>query len=311
MSTAREDRARLGSSCTVVGRVLVPLESSPPRSPLSVRIVSDTACDLPPEIAERLGVSLVPLHVRFGDREFVDREELSTKEFWRLCSGGDALPETSAPAPGAFQAVFEAAAQDGASGVVCVTLSSRLSATFEAASRAAKEVKGFAVEVVDSRSVTLGEGLVVMAAAAAARGGADVAEVRSVAEATMRRVSVYGAIDTLDNLKRGGRIGGAAAALGTLLSIKPVIAVRDGVVEQESRQRTRAKSLRYMADKLRAAGPLEWLAIMGAEAADFDEFVSLISDVVPQRPRILGDIGPVVGTHAGPGAIGVAWVTAD
>ena len=279
---------------------------------MTVQIISDTASDLPPEIAERLGISLVPLHVRFGEKEYIDREELSTKEFWRLCATGDALPETSAPAPGAFHTAFESAAASGASGALCITLSSRLSATFEAASRAAKEAPpGFPVEVVDSRSVALGEGLVVVASAEAVAGGADVREARLAAESTKRRLSVYGAIDTLDNLKRGGRIGGAAAAFGTLLSIKPVIELRDGVVEQESRQRTRAKSLRYLADKVRAAGPLERLAIMGAEAADFDQFVELIADVSPEKPRILGDIGPTVGTHAGPGAIGVAWVLAS
>ena len=142
-------------------------------------------------------------------------------------------------------------ASDGADGVVCVTLSSKLSATNEAAAQAARGLSDdFPVEVVDSFSVTMGEGLVVLAAAEAAgrrhdrRGGR-----RSHVGGS--RLSVFGAIDTLENLRKGGRIGGAAATLGALLSIKPVIEVRDGVVEQESRQRTRAKSLQYLADKAR------------------------------------------------------------
>ncbi|MDA8302290.1 MAG: DegV family protein [Actinomycetota bacterium] len=279
---------------------------------MTVRIICDTACDLPEELAQSYGISLVPLHVRFGSKEFVDREELSTKEFWRLCSSGGALPETAAPAPGAFHTAFESAAASGASAALCVTISSRLSATFDSASRAAKEMRPrFLVEVFDSRSATMGEGLVAVAAAEAAREGKDLAGVLSAAESTRRRLAVFGAIDTLENLRRGGRIGGAAAALGALLSIKPVIEVRDGVVEGESKQRTRAKSLRYLAGKLRAAGPVERLAIMGAEAADFDEFVTLIADIVSLEPKILADIGPVIGTHAGPGAIGVAWVAAS
>ena len=121
------------------------------------------------------------------------------------------------------------------------------------------------------------------------------------------RLSVFGAIDTLENLRKGGRIGGAAALLGALLSIKPVIEVRDGAVEQESKQRTRAKSLRYLAEKVRAAGPLERLALMNADAADFAGFVDLLEDVPSEHPRVVGDIGPVIATHAGRGAIGVAW----
>jgi DegV family protein with EDD domain len=124
-----------------------------------------------------------------------------------------------------------------------------------------------------------------------------------------RRLGVFGAIDTLENLRKGGRIGGAAAALGTLLSVKPVVEVRDGAVEQESRQRTRLKSLRYLADKVRAAGALERLAVISADAPDLEQFLEMLTDVQPTYPRIVADMGPVVGTHAGPGAIEVAWVT--
>jgi DegV family protein with EDD domain len=133
-------------------------------------------------------------------------------------------------------------------------------------------------------------------------------DVVAAAISARERVSVYGAIDTLENLRKGGRIGGAAAALGSLLSIKPVVEVRDGVVEQESRQRTRAKSLQYLADKARAAGPLERLAIMSAAASDFSTFLDLVADIQSRHERLIADIGPVIGTHAGPGAIGLAWI---
>jgi DegV family protein with EDD domain len=277
---------------------------------MTVRIVCDTASDLPLELAADLGIFLVPLHVRFGAEELLDREQLSAKEFWARCSAVDTLPETAAPSPGAFNAAFESAAATGASGIVCVTLSSRLSATNEAAAQAARAFGGdIPVQVVDSLSVTLGEGMIALAAAEAAAGGADLAGVVSSAESTRARVSVFGAIDTLDNLRKGGRIGGAAAALGALLSIKPVIEVRDGQVEQESRQRTRGKSLTYLADKVRAAGPLERLALLSADAPDFDYFVELLANVPSVHQRLVGEIGPAIGTHAGPGAIGVAWVT--
>lgn len=276
---------------------------------MTVRVVSDTASDLPSALADELGVALVPLLIRFGTTELVDREQLSTKEFWARCATAAELPETAAPSPGAFTAAFASAAAQGASGVVCVTLSSKLSATHEAAAQAAREFTAVPVRVIDSLSVTMGEGMVALAAAEAAAAGADIDGAVSAAESAKARLSVFGAIDTLENLRKGGRIGGAAAALGTLLSIKPVIEVRNGVVEQESRQRTRARSLRYLADKVRSAGPLERLAVLGADAPDLDQFLEMLAGVASDRPRVTGDIGPVIGTHAGPGAIGVVWVT--
>lgn len=277
---------------------------------MTVRVVCDTASDLPSKLAEDAGIVLVPLHVRFGAEEFLDREELSPKEFWARCAVAPELPETSAPSPLAFTKAFETALAGGADSIVCVTLSSRLSATHTAASQAARDLPGgTVVSVVDSLSATLGEGLVALAAAEAAHGGAGHEQVVQAAGSARARLSVFGAIDTLDNLRRGGRIGNAAAALGALLSIKPVVEVRDGAVEQESKQRTRAKSLRYLADKVRGAGPLERLAVLSADAPDFQNFIDLLGDLTVSRPRIFGDIGPVIGTHAGRGAIGVAWVT--
>jgi DegV family protein with EDD domain len=164
--------------------------------------------------------------------------------------------------------------------------------------------------VVDSLSVTLGEGLIVVAAARAAAAGGSLDEVVAAAQDAADRMKVYGAIDTLENLKKGGRIGGAVALVGSLLSIKPVIAVRSGVVEQESRQRTRGRSLEYLAGKVIGAGPLERLAVFGADAPDLDRFLGLLRAVSPAEPLVVGDVGPVIGSHAGPGAIGVAWLPA-
>ena len=275
----------------------------------SIRVVTDSACDLSDSLLAELGVGMVPLRVRFGDEELVDREELTTKEFWARNALGGALPETSAPSPGAFCRAFEQMAEEGATGVVCVVLSSRLSATIEAARQAASETGGLLpVRVVDSRSVTMGEGLVVVEAAERAMAGADLEGVLGAAERAASELKVLGAIDTLENMRRGGRIGGAAAMLGSMLAIKPVIEVRNGVVEEESKQRTRAKSLRYLAAKVLEAGPLRRLAVFGADAPDVDLLLDLLAGVVPLHPRLVGDIGPVIGTHAGPGAVGVAWL---
>jgi DegV family protein with EDD domain len=260
-------------------------------------------------MAEALDIVVVPLHVRFGADELVDRHQLSVAEFWARCAASADLPETAAPSPGAFKSAFDDLLAEGADGVVCVTLSAKLSATNEAASQAARAMDDpAAVTVLDSFSVTMGQGLVAVAAAEAAADGASMGSVVDAAESTRERLTVCGVIDTLENLRRGGRIGGAAAALGTLLSIKPVIEVRGGVVEQESRQRTRAKSLRYLAQKVRSAAPLERLAVVNAQAPDFNEFLRMVDDVRSTKPVVVGEIGPVIGTHAGPGTIGVAWV---
>lgn len=276
---------------------------------MTIRVVTDSACDLPDELVDDLGIGLVPLHIRFGSDEVVDRFELSTKEFWARTATAPSLPETSAPSPGAFHQAFEQMAEQGATGVVCVNLSSRLSATIEAARQAAGELGGAVpVRVVDSLSVTMGEGLIAVEAATRAAEGGSLDEVVAAAEAAVGRVRLYGVVDTLDNLKRGGRIGGLSALVGSMLAIKPVIELRDGVVEQESKQRTRTRSLQYLAGKVRDAGALSRLAVFGADAPDLDGFLAMIDDVAAATPRLVGDIGPVIGTHCGPGAIGVAWL---
>ncbi|HET9078843.1 MAG TPA: DegV family protein [Acidimicrobiales bacterium] len=274
--------------------------------------MTDSACDLLDETLSELGIGLVPLRIRFGDDELVDRVELSTKDFWARCASSPVLPSTAAPSPGQFQEAFEAMGAAGADGVVCVNLSSKLSATIEAARQAARALEGrLPVRVVDSLSVSLGQGLVASEAAKAAAAGRSLDEVVAVAEKAVHEMKLYGAIDTLENLKKGGRIGGAQALLGSMLAIKPVIEVRDGVVEQESKQRTRSRSLRYLADKVKAAGPVSRLAVFSADAPDLDDFLALLSDVKPtQGDTLLGDVGPVIGAHAGPGAIGVAWLPA-
>jgi DegV family protein with EDD domain len=274
-----------------------------------IRVVTDTACDLPDDILAELGIGLVSLKIRFGAEEFVDRVDLSTKEFWSRCASFNGLPETSAPSPGQFKEAFESMAAAGADGVVCVNLSSKMSATIQAARQAATELEGsLPVRVVDSESVTLGQGLVTIEAARKAAAGAGIEEVAATAATAASAMKVFGAIDTLENLKRGGRIGGAQALLGSLLSIKPVIQVTGGEVQPESKQRTRSKSLRYLADKARDAGPVLCMAAFGADAPDMDEFVEMLRAARPGEQILVGDVGPVIGTHAGPGAVGVAWI---
>lgn len=273
-----------------------------------VRVVTDSACDLTPQLAEERGVSVVPLSIRFGEEELVDREELSTKEFWDRVTTGTEVPSTAAPSPGAFQRVFEAAADDGATGVSCITLSSKMSATYQAASTAAAAVAGrIRVSVFDSLSVTMGQGLMVLAAEELASSGAELDRIDAELVRLRDRTHVYGALGGLDFLKRGGRIGGAQHLMGSLLSIKPVIEVRDGVVEVESKQRTRARSIQYLAAKAADAGPLLRLAVIDGVAPDIEEVVGAVGRAQVAAELIVSELGPVVGSHAGPGTIGVCF----
>lgn len=278
-------------------------------SAASVGIVSDSSCDLPAQLLAHWGVELAPLSIRFGDEEFVDREELTTDEFWTRCAQSPVLPSTAAPSPGRFEQAYRTLAAQGKTDIVAITISGALSATHQSAELAAKSVAGdgIAVTVVDSRTVTLGLGTIVLAAAELAASGAPASDVIALASDLVARTRVFGALDTMENLKKGGRVGNAKALLATALNIKPIIAVENGVVEQYGKQRTRSKALRFLVDKVAAAkDQMSHLAVLHADCDDVDEFVAQL------RPHydgeiVVGQIGPVVGAHAGRGTIGVAF----
>ncbi|MBA2751284.1 MAG: DegV family protein [Actinobacteria bacterium] len=274
----------------------------------ALRIITDSACDLPPELAERHGIEIVPLTVRFGDEELVDRRDLTPRQFWDRLAHSDVLPETAAPSPGAFEAAYRKAAEDGCEGVVCVTISAGLSATYEAAQLAAQAMTdSIPVRVVDSRAVALAEGLMAVRAAEMAGEGAGIDDVVRELEDLVRRSRTFAALDTLENLKKGGRIGGAQAFVGSMLSIKPIIQVSEGKVEPESRQRTRAKALRYLAEKVRQHEPVDMLAVMHGDAPDLDEMLDLLSSTRSREEIVVGDVGAVIGTHTGPRVMGVIF----
>ena len=278
----------------------------------NVRIVSDSACDLSEEVATALNIDVVPLSIRFGNEEFVDRKDLSPKEFWRRVAGSSILPETAAPSPGAFEMVFRAAAERGNDAVVCIILSSKLSATIGAAQLAATAVADLiTVTVVDSLAITMGLGTMVRTAAELAKSGADTATIVAAVESLKPRTRVYGALDTLDNLKKGERIGGAQALIGSLLSIKPMLDLSSGATEELGKQRTRSKAIAALVDLVSKAkaqhGSIENLAIMHGDAPDIDAIVELFVPLFPRDQIVVGQMGAVIGTHAGPRIVGVTF----
>ncbi len=206
-----------------------------------VRVVTDSACDLPDVVVDQLHLAVVPLSIRFGDEEFVDRRDLTPSEFWARCKSAKELPETSAPSVGAFQEVFEQAKRDGCDGVIVLTLSSQLSATFQSATLAAQAVTDtIAVTVIDTLAVSMAQGLLAIEIGERASDGASLQDLATHAEALVSKLGVVAALDTLEHLIKGGRVGGAKALLGQVLSIKPLVELKNGVVAEAGRQRTRA-----------------------------------------------------------------------
>lgn len=273
---------------------------------MAVRIVTDSSCDLEPAECERLGVEVVPLSIRFGSEEFEDRSELSVEGFYDLMAERDELPETAAPAPGSFEAAFRRQADDGADAIVCINISSDLSATMSAAENGARACADLDVRVIDSRSITAGLGTQVTLAAEAAQTGASADEVVALVHDLRDRTRVFGSLDTLENLKKGGRVGNAQALVGSLLSIKPMLDISTGIVEEAGKHRTRKKALAALKAAVDESPGVEHLAIMHGMAPDVGVITDLLdADGYEYRT---GHIGPVIGTHAGPRVIGACWV---
>ena len=279
---------------------------------MTIRIVTDSACDLSDEELEHWGIGMVPLSIRFGDEEFTDRTQLSTDEFYRRLGASEVLPETAAPSPGAFVEMFNAMHADGATGVVCINLSEALSATIQSArTAAAADEVAIDVRVVNSAQLTGGLGSIVLAAADAAQKGASADEIVALAEDMSSRTHVYATLDTLENLKKGGRIGGAQAAFGAMLSIKPLLDLSTGEVVAAGRQRTRKRSLDWVRQQLLDAGDdITNLAILHSNATDMDDFMASVADIPSVAHARTNVIGAVIGTHGGPGIIGITYQSA-
>ena len=274
---------------------------------MTVRIITDSASDLPQQLVNEHRIGVVPLSVRFGDKEYIDRQDLTVVEFWNMCSNSPTLPETAAPSPGQFEAEFRKLASEGATGIVVVALSSELSATMQSADLAAKAVAGdIPVRIVDSRSASMGQGITAVACAKLAANGASLDEVAALGTKLATKSKLWGALDTLENLKKGGRIGGAKAMLASALSIKPIITVDEGKIAEGGKQRTRSKALAFLVDQVKNAGPIENLAVLHAQCDDVDDLVASLR-AVHEGDIVVGDVGAIIGAHTGKGTIGVTF----
>jgi DegV family protein with EDD domain len=275
-----------------------------------VFVVTDSSSDLEQEDIDPFKIEIVPLTIRFGREEFTDRQDLSVEDFYQRMANTEDLPQTACPSPGAFEQVFRNARDAGAEAVVCLTISSDLSTTFQSALTAAATVEGIVVHVIDSRTVSSGMGTLVIEAAKVAAERTDIDSVLRRVNDLIPRTHVLAALNTLENLKKGGRIGGATAMVGSLLSIKPVIDLSGGVVHEAGKARTRKRALEMLYERMCAAGLIEHVAVMQYGAPDIDQFLDLIAPRFPRATIRTGTLGAVVGVHGGAQMIGVSWIAA-
>jgi DegV family protein with EDD domain len=273
----------------------------------NVAIVTDSVADLPPQVAEELGITVVPLVVRFGTDLYRDGLDLSPDQFYERLKTSKALPATSVPPPMAYADAYDKLAEK-TNEIVVTSVTSKLSATYQVALQAVGLMKKKCrVEVLDSQWAIMAEGFITIAAAKTAQSGAKLDEVLDVARRTRNRVDMYAAFDTLEYLERGGRIGKAQAFLGSLLKVNPIIGLKDGEVYPLARERSRTKAIDRLYNFAASFGTVEALAV--EYAADLDEanrLVQRLHSKYPQVPIYLTRASPVIGTHTGPGLIVVS-----
>lgn len=278
-----------------------------------LRIVTDSACDVPHELAQSLHITVVPVYVNIGDRSYLDGVELTRQEFYDNLASYPVYPTTAAPSSGAFKAVYEKLSAEGASHILSLHIASNLSATYNAARLGADTAESVPVTIFDTRQITLGAGLLVLLAAEAAAAGSKASEIVSELQTRVPRTRVFGMIEDLMALRRSGRVSWAGFGLGTLLKLKPLMMIQDGEVTVVAKIRTRQNAMSQLISMVGEIGPFERMAVIHVnkpEAAD--ELRIRANHLFPKdEETITSDIAPAIGAHLGPGAVGFASIALD
>ena len=276
-----------------------------------VRIVTDSTCDLPNELLEQYHIGLVPLKVVFGNEVYRDSLDLTPKEFYQRLPLAEKTPTTSQPSPGEFACFYESLAREGYS-VISIHISGEISGTVRSAELGGKIVPDLDLDVVDSKTVSLGLGLIVLAAARAAMEGKTKGEILQLVNALVSKCHLYFVLDTLEYLHRGGRIGRAGALLGSLLNIKPILTFKDGVVTPVDKVRGRNRAIEQILALAREQSGNGKVMCGVLHGNDFSGVMKLHERVVNEfdcAEILISEISPVIGTYAGPGAVGLAFFT--
>ncbi|HEY6409568.1 MAG TPA: DegV family protein [Ktedonobacteraceae bacterium] len=278
-----------------------------------VRILTDSTCDIPLEQAEALGITIVPLTVIFGEDAYLDGIELDNASFYSKLQESKVSPRTSQPTPTAFEEAYTRLINEGADGILSVHVSSKLSGTFQSACNGRDalpdEMKKIPIEMVDSGIVSLGIGVPIMHAAEEARQGLTLAEIKARLLDRIARLRIMFVLDTLEYLKRGGRIGGARALLGNILSVKPILSFKNGEIVPLEQPRTRTKAYARIAQMISEMGEVEEMAVIKSDEEVGQQLVQSLKTVYEGEIPAY-KLGAVLGAQAGPGTAGVMVITA-
>ena len=276
-----------------------------------VKVVTDSTADIPEELVAQLGITVVPSYVMFGTESYRDGVELSRQQFYDKLVSTREIPTTAAPPPDMYLQVYRQLAEETEE-MVSIHLAARYSGLYNSAAVAAQEFSGARITVIDSEQVTMGYGWLVVAAAEAAQRGASHDEIVALVQAMKPQSRVLAALGTLEYLHRGGRVGWIQATVGTLLRIKPIIGVYMGEIGLVERARTQRRSLGRLLDLVQELGPLERAIVLHTNAPDLASgFADELQRVHPDWERSIEHAGVTIASHAGPGAVGVACVTAQ
>jgi DegV family protein with EDD domain len=274
---------------------------------MPVRIVTDSVADIPAGVVADLGISIIPVLLRFGEEIFRDGIDITTDQFYEKLVNSKVAPTTSVPSMDMFARTYARLAEE-TDEILVIMLSSKLSGLYNAALQSAGLLEGNCrIEVVDSGVAVMAEGFLVIKAAQAARAGANLDEILKIVRADMPRVEIRAAFDTLEYLKRGGRIGKAQALLGSMLKVNPIIAIKDGVVDPAGRARSRAKAIDHLYDFAAGYKHIEELAVENAACPnDSQLLVKRLGKIFPEERIYRSRTTPVIGAHTGPGLLMVA-----
>ena len=277
---------------------------------MSIRILVDSTCDVPPAVAEKLGIAVVPVYINIGSKSYLDEVDLFRADFYNDLPHYDAFPTTAAPAPGAFTAAYQQLVDEGATEIISLHIATKLSNTLNAAWLGAQDVPGAEITMWDTQQLALGSGLQAIVAAEAALAGCSAAEIMALLEEKRAKTRIFAMLDTLEFLRRSGRVSWSEFGLGTLLRIKPIVQVYDGTISVVEKVRTTKRALPRLVELVRSYGPTERIVIEyggGQEVAQRlqEEATDLFQE---DSETIMMELTPAIGAHAGPGVVGLGFI---
>jgi len=276
---------------------------------VSIRIVTDSTCDLPQELIQKHHISVIPMYINVGVQAYRDGIDLSRQEFYTRLPDFKPAPTTAAPSPENFRQIYEQLAGEGATEILSIHISIKLSGVYEIAMQAAREITTIPVTAFDSRQLSLGTGFQVLAAAQAAEAGCSMSEILVLLESQIVRTHAFAALDTLEFLRRSGRMNFAISFLGTLLQIKPFLKMYNGEPTAE-RTRTRKGAMKRLVELLEQASPLEKVALVHTQAVDRAKaLLEEVRALLPAGEILVAEINPVLGAHIGPGVVGFVCIS--